>query len=81
MFFAVEKISKFVVDVDERLEGLVREYGVRCWVVHVVKHRLVVDERRWDGLAMKGRWTNDNRQKTSDKDDALSSSMWQEYYI
>ena len=51
MFFAVEKISEFVVDVDEGLEGLVREYRIGNWVIHIIQHRLVVDEGRWDGLA------------------------------
>ncbi len=62
MFFAVEKISELIVDVDEGLEGLVREYCVGCWIVHIVKHRLVVDEGRWDGLAVKGQWTKDKGQ-------------------
>ncbi len=62
MLFAVQKIPEFVVDVDEGLEGLIREYGVGCWVVYVVEHRLVVDEGRWYGLAVKGRWTKDKGQ-------------------
>jgi hypothetical protein len=50
MFFTVEKVPEFVVDIDEGLEGLVGEYRIGNWVIHIVKHRLVVDVRRWDGL-------------------------------
>jgi len=80
MFFAVQKVSKLVVDVNECLEGLVSEYGVGCWVVYIVEHRLVVDEGRWDGLAMKGRWRKDKRQKTNKQGEAISlSKLWAEH--
>ncbi len=63
MLFAVQKISEFIVDVDEGWKRLIRKNRIWNWVVHIVQNRLVVDERWWDGLAMKGRWTNDNGQE------------------
>jgi hypothetical protein len=52
VFFAVQKIPEFVVDVDKSLEGLVGEYRVGNRVIHIVEHRLVIDVRRWDGLTV-----------------------------
>ncbi len=63
MFFAIQKVSKFVADVHKSWERLVRKHCVWRRVVHIVEHRLVVDEGRWDGLSEKGRWTKDKRQE------------------
>ena len=63
MFFTVKQVSKFVADVHKSWKRLVGEYRIWRGVVHIVKHRLVVDERRWDGLGVNGRWRKDKGQE------------------